>query len=496
MKTQNMTAPLYKVPQSMHGLLRSAEQAAALIPEGAILAASGYTSAGDPKATLSALAARGAAGDIRSIDLITAAQLSPPIEDALANVGLLRRRAPFTVSPAVRELANRQELRYVEAAMGKMPRLFASGAFGTPDVAIVEALALDDDGRLIPTASVGMTQLICRQAKSIIIELNEAQPALLAGLHDVYEDDPAHCGRSLVSPSQRIGRPWVQADPGKIIAIVRSDQLDYLSPAPVPTEIEQAICRNLMEFLADAFPGHTLPPVQTGIGSLSQAILAAFDGSGYRDLTFFCGALQAGMVELLASGKAAQLSGGSISTDARTLELLQAIGPELSERLVLRSMEVCNGSAAISSVGLLALNTGIEMDLFGNVNSSHIAGRQVVNGIGGGATFAANAALSVMLMPSVRKGGQISCFVPVTPHVDVIHHDVDVVVSEYGVADLRGRDDVECARLLIERCAHPDYRPGLAQALEQALSAGGHHPILLEHAFDWQARLQRTGSML
>lgn len=485
---------LFKAPACLAGKVCTPEQAAGLIPEHGVVAASGYTAAGDPKATLLALAARGRAGEIHKIDLITAAQLSGEVENALAEAGILDRRAPFTVSGAVRRLANLRQIRYVEAAMGKMPRVFAAGSFGVPDVAVVEAMGLDEDGRMIPTTSVGMTQLMCQKAGRIIVELNTAQPELLCGVHDVYES-PCHTGAVLRSAGERVGRPWIQVDLNKVEAVVFSHQTDAPAAPAEPDETERAVCEQLMGFLERTFPGQRLPPIQTGIGSLSKAILAGFRGSRYRDLTFFCGALQAEMVGLLAEGKAEVLSGGSVPTDPETLELLRGFGPGLRERLVLRSMEVCNGSAAVGGLGVLALNTGIEMDLFGNVNSSHIGGTRLVNGIGGGAAFAANAGLSVMLMPSTRKEGRISCFVPHTPHVDVIHHDVDVVISEYGVADLRGLDDVECARLILQNCAHPDYRAGLEQSLERALAGGGHHPLSLDGAFAWQEQFLRSGTM-
>ena len=199
---------------------------------------------------------------------------------------------------------------------------------------------------------------------------------------------------------------------------------------------------------------------------------------------------------LLAEGKAKALSGGALTMTPRVRELLQTVDGPLKNRLVLRSMEMCNGAAAARSLGILALNTGIEMDLFGNVNSAHIGGTRLVSGLGGGATFASNAGLSVMLMPSTRKNGQISCFVPNTPHVDIIHHDVDVVISEFGVADLRGKDDVEWARRSTERCTHPDYRRALEQSLEEALSGKGHHPMQMGSAYSWHERLQKSGSMM
>ncbi len=471
-----MTAP-YSVPRRLGARLCSAQDAAALIPEGAVVAAGGYTAAGDPKAVLLALAERGRAGDIRGVELITAAQLSPQVEDALAGAGILTRRAPFTVSAEVRERANRGQLHYVEASMARMPRLFAAGGFGVPDVAVVEALGLDGEGRLIPTTSVGMTQLMCAMARSIIVEVNTAQPELLLGLHDVY-GGPAHAGTALRHPGQRVGRPYARIDLDRVAAVVFSHRPDEPTAPAAPTPVQRAVCENLLAWLDRAFPGKALPPVQTGIGGLSGAVVEALKASRYENLAFFCGALQGGMVELLAQGKAAVLSGGSIVSDPETLALLRSLGGGLRDRLGRRSMEVCNGYAAVSGLGVLALNTGLEIDVFGNVNASHIGGARVVNGIGNGAAFAAAAGLSVMLLPSARQGGQLSCIVPAVGHVDVIHHDVDVVVSEFGVADLRGLDDGECARRIIERCAHPAHRADLGRALEEALRTGGHHPIL------------------
>lgn len=489
-----MSGGLFDIPAALRGRVCTAAQAAAMIPEGAVVAASGYTGAGDPKTVLAALAERGRAGDIHHIDLIAAAQLGQGTENALAESGILRRRAPFTQAGQVRRLANGGGLHYVEVPMARMPRLFAAGAFDVPDAAIIEVMGVGADGRVTLTTSVGMSDLLCARASKIILEVNTAQPECLAGVHDIYIS-PAHAGRSLDWAGERVGAREMVIDLSRVAAVVYADTPDEAPVKTEPTGQELAICRNLFDFLGREYPGRSLPPVQTGIGGLSRAILSAFRQSDYRDIEFFCGALQEDMLELLAAGKAKTLSGGSVVTTPEARRAMEALGAELPEHLVLRSMEVCNGTAAASSLGILSLNTGVEMDIFGNVNASHIMGRQVVNGIGGGASFAASAGLSVMLLPSVRKNGAISCFVPQTPNVDVVHHDVDVVVSEWGAADLRGKDDAECARAILETCVHPDYRAQMAAELERAIALGGHRPVSTDDPYSWHRRLQETGTM-
>ena len=171
--------------------------------------------------------------------------------------------------------------------------------------------------------------------------------------------------------------------------------------------------------------------------------------------------------------------------------------PNLSDHLVIRNGDISNSAEVIGRLGLVALNTGIEIDVYGNVNSSHIAGSRVVNGIGGGAGFAQNAGLSVMLIPSEAKGGAISNIVPMVSHQDIGEHDVDVVVTEHGIADLRGLDDGERADAIVAHCASDAYRVQLAAYLKTAREqCGGHHPQLPDVAFGWYRRLKEEGTML
>ncbi|TKI78799.1 acetyl-CoA hydrolase, partial [Bacillus wiedmannii] len=103
-------------------------------------------------------------------------------------------------------------------------------------------------------------------------------------------------------------------------------------------------------------------------------------------------------------------------------------------------------------------NTALELDIYGNVNSTHVLGTKMMNGIGGSGDFARNARLAIFVTKSIAKGGNISSIVPFVSHVDHTEHDVDVIVTEQGYADLRGLAPRERVELIIENCVHPMYR--------------------------------------
>jgi succinyl-CoA:acetate CoA-transferase len=125
-------------------------------------------------------------------------------------------------------------------------------------------------------------------------------------------------------------------------------------------------------------------------------------------------------------------------------------------------------------------------------------GSSIMNGIGGSGDFARNAYLSFFMTPSTAKNGAISCIVPMVSHTDHTEHDVEIIVTEQGLADLRGLSPTQRARLVIEKCAHPDYQPALRDYFERALrdAPGKHTPHLLTEALSWHARCVETGRML
>jgi acyl-CoA hydrolase len=117
-----------------------------------------------------------------------------------------------------------------------------------------------------------------------------------------------------------------------------------------------------------------------------------------------------------------------------------------------------------------------------------------MNGIGGSADFTRNAYISIFTCPSTAKAGRISAIVPMVSHCDHNEHSVQVLVTEQGLADLRGVTPERRAERIIDNCAHPDYRPLLREYL--AAARQGHIATDLRHAFDFHNRLIETGSMM
>jgi len=136
------------------------------------------------------------------------------------------------------------------------------------------------------------------------------------------------------------------------------------------------------------------------------------------------------------------------------------------------------------------------VDIYGHVNSTHVTGSQLMNGIGGSGDFLRNGALTFIVTPSTAKNGCISAIVPMVSHMDHSEHSVDVVVTEHGLVDTRPLTPRQVAEQIIKTCAHPDYRDLLWDYYQRAIyTHGGHEPHLLDEAFGFHTRYLATGSM-
>ena len=139
------------------------------------------------------------------------------------------------------------------------------------------------------------------------------------------------------------------------------------------------------------------------------------------------------MFDLIDAGKVKFASGSSITLSEEHRKRVYGNIEKYADKLILRPQEISNHPEIIRRLGLISINTALELDIYGNVNSTHVSGTRMMNGIGGSGDFARNARLGIFVTKSYAKGGKISSIVPLVSHVDHTEHDVDVIVTEQGV---------------------------------------------------------------
>ena len=488
--------------------IMSAEEAAALIPPAANIGMSGFTGSGHPKAVPGALVKRIAdargRGDRFAVGVWTGAATAPELDGALAAVDGIDLLLPYQSDPVSRAKINAGQIDYLDLHLSHVAQRVSEGFFGPLDIALIEVTGVTDDGALVPSSSVGNNKTWIDRANGVILEVNSWQPMDLAGMHDIYYGMalPPDCRPlPLVRPSDRIGEPYFRCAPDKIIAIVETDAPDTSAVFSPPDQASTRIADHLLEFLAGEVRCGRLPatllPLQSGVGNVANAVLAGLDGGPFRPLTAYTEVLQDGMLHMLRSGTLKSASATALTLSPAALAELRGNLRDYHDRIVLRPQDITNHPEIVRRLGCLAMNGMVEADIYGNVNSTHVLGSSMLNGIGGSGDFARNAYISMFVTPSVAKGGAISCIVPMVSHVDHTEHDVDVIVTEQGVADLRGLAPRRRASRIIDNCAHPDYRPALHDYVDRARAgaAGQHTPHLLDQALSWHIAYQRHGTM-
>ena len=484
------------------------EDAAALIRPGATVGMSGFTGAGYPKAVPGALARRiaeaHATGHPFRINVWTGASTAPELDGALAAADGIDLRLPYQSDPVSREKINSGAMEYIDVHLSHVAQLVWEGFLGHLDVAVVEVSGITADGELIPSSSVGNNKTWLDQADAVILEVNSWQSPALEGMHDIYYGTalpPHRRPIQLTHPGDRIGQPFFRCPVEKVLAVVETDAPDRNTAFAEPDATSRAIAGHLLEFLEHEVARGRLPrtllPIQSGVGNVANAVLAGLEESRFEDLTAFTEVIQDGMLALLRSGTLTMASATAFGLSPLAAAEFAA-HPELyRDRIVLRPQEISNHPELVRRLGVLAMNGVLEVDIYGNANSTHVMGSRIQNGIGGSGDFARNAYISFFVTPSTAKGGAISSIVPMVSHVDHTEHDVSVVVTEQGLADLRGLAPRRRARQVIDRCAHPDYRPLLEDYVERAQRGayGGHTPHLLDEALSWHTAYLRTGTM-
>jgi len=448
----------------------TAAEAAALIKNGDNIGLSGFTPAGTPKATTAEIAkiahAEHEAGRPYQIGIFTGASTGMSCDGVLAQEDAIRYRAPYTTNSVFRNKVNAGEIAYNDIHLSHMAQELRYGFLGDVDWAILEVCAIEDDGKVYLTAAGGISPTVARLAKKgIILELNSFHSDKSIGVHDVYEpkDPPMREPIMISKVTDRIGTPYLQLDPKKIVGVVECNIPDEARAFKDADPITDKIGENVANFLMAEHKRGIIPPgflpFQSGVGTTANAILGAL-GSNPDMPAFevYTEVLQNAIVDLMYKDRVKCASTCSLSVTNDVLLDIYNNMDFFKDKLVLRPSEISNNPEVVRRLGLIAINTAIECDLYGHANSTQICGTKMMNGIGGSGDFERNAFLSIFTCSSVAKGGCISAIVPFCSHIDHTEHDVNIIVTEQGVADLRGKSPIQRAHAIIENCAHPDYK--------------------------------------
>lgn len=483
------------------------EQAVDMIKDGMTLGISGFTITAEPKVIPAALAKKvETTGEKIRIHLLSGASVGDNCDGALCRAGALLTRMPYQSGKDVRNSLNTiGGVRYIDQHLSAAPQDTRYGFYGDVDLAIIEACAITEEGGIVPTTSMGSSPTFVQCAKKVLIELNVSQMEALEGIHDVYTplDPPNRQPIPLTKVGQRIGTPYIPCDIDKIAGIVITDIPDNVKAFKPIDDTSQAIADNIIGVLKKEVESGRLPknllPLQSGVGSVANAVLAGLANSGFQNLSFYSEVIQDSALQLIKKGVLDECSGTSITPSPEGLKDFVDNIEFYKKHIVLRPQEISNNPEVARRLGVIAMNTAIEADIYGNVNSTHIMGTRMMNGIGGSCDFARSSYMSIFMTASTAKGGEISSIVPMVSHVDHTEHDVRFIITEQGVADLRNMCPRERAVAIINNCSHPDFRPMLMDYYERACKetpAGkAQTPHILMEALSWHDRFNKTGSM-
>lgn len=482
----------------------SAQEAADFIQNGDVLGMSGFTAAGTPKFVTEALAEKAMkeheAGREFKIDLFSGASTSDHVDGALSRANAIGRRTPYQSCPDTRRRLNAHETHYFDVHLSELAQKLRYGTYGSIDWCIIEAADITDDGEILLGAGVGMAPTVAQVAKRIIVEINDKLPKSLYGLHDLYSpaDPPYRREIPIYKASDRIGTPLLKVDPHKIVGVVKTSAHDGVKSFTAPDEVTQHIGANVCDFLIGELRAGRLPkeflPMQSGVGNVANAVLFGLGASDeIPPFEMYTEVIQDAVVELMEHGKCKFASTCAMTFSDETMDHVIANMDFFHDKILMRPGEITNNPEIVRRLGLITMNTALEADIFGNVNSTHVAGTKMMNGIGGSGDFTRNAYLSIFSCPSITKKGLISNIVPMVSHVDHSEHSVDVIITDQGIADLRGLDPLQRAHVVIENCAHPMYRELLRDYLK--LGKGGHTPHTLRAALGFHEALSEKGDM-
>ncbi|MCM1070830.1 MAG: acetyl-CoA hydrolase/transferase family protein [[Clostridium] fimetarium] len=482
----------------------SAQEAAEHIKNGDTLGLSGFTAPGNPKIILEAVAEKAAKeheqGREFKVNIFTGASTNDHVDGILARNNAINMRAPYQNTPDLRKRINSHDAHYFDRHLSEMAQEVRYGFYGDIDYAIIEAADVSDSGEILLGCGVGNIPTYAPMAKKIFIELNEELPKSLYGMHDIYKplDPPRRREIPIFAPNDRIGVPTLKVDPSKIVGIVRTKAFDGVKPFTQPDEVSKRIGANVVNFLVSEYRKGRIPkeflPLQSGVGNVANAVLNYLgEDKELPNFMMYTEVVQDSVLELLRLGKCTFASTCSMTFSDQVESQLFADLDFFHDKILLRPAEISNNPEVIRRLGVIAMNTALEADIFGNVNSTHVLGTRMMNGIGGSGDFCRNSYISIFSCPSITKEGLISNIVPQASHVDHSEHSVDILITDQGIADLRGKDPVQRAREIIDNCAHPMYRELLNDYLK--IGRGGQTPLVTDAAFEFHRAFSNLGDM-
>ncbi len=500
----NMNIDLAKkriLAEDLHHLITDSDSASTYIQNGMVVGTSGFTRAGDSKAILASVAKR-ALSDPLKITLITGASLGHDTDAHLVEAGVLYKRMPFQVDSVLRKAINKGEVYFIDQHLSETAELEQNGHLPKINVAVIEAAMITENYGIVPTTSVGNSLTFAEMADQVIIEINTSVPTSVYGVHDICTSNnyPNKHAFQIDKASDRIGTQEIKIDPKKIVAIVVTDTPDTPAQIAAPDEKTIAISQHILQFLQNEVDegrmGTSLMPLQAGIGKVANAVLTGFKHSKFRNLTMYSEVLQDSTFELIDDGILDFASASSITVSSECQKRILADFDKYKEKIVLRPQNISNAPEIIRRLGTIAINTAIEFDIYGNVNSTHLSGTKMMNGIGGSGDFARNSYLSIFVTQAASKNNNISHVVPMVSHTDHTEHDVDILVTDIGLADLRGKSPRERAVEIITNCVHPEYKDQMWDYYNRAVSTrGGHTPHILEEVFSWHRHFDEHQTM-
>ncbi|CCF57278.1 hypothetical protein KAFR_0C02850 [Kazachstania africana CBS 2517] len=498
--------------------VREPHELVSLFKNGQYLGWSGFTGVGTPKAVPQAIISHVEKNNLQGklrFNLFVGASAGPE-EEAWANHDMIIKRAPHQVGKPIAKAINAGRINFFDKHLSMFPQDLTYGFYTRErtdgkilDYMIIEATAIKEDGSIVPGPSVGGSPEFISVADKVIVEVNTATPSF-EGLHDIDMpvNPPYRKPYPYVKVNDKCGVDSIPVDPEKVIAIVESTTRDKVPPNSPSDEMSRGIASHLVEFFRNEVNHGRLPetllPLQSGIGNIANAVIEGLATANFKHLNVWTEVLQDSFLDLFENGSLDYATATSIRLTENGFKRVFNNWDSFKSKLCLRSQVVSNNPELIRRLGVIAMNTPVEVDIYAHANSTNVNGSRMLNGLGGSADFLRNAKISIMHAPSARPTKidptGISSIVPMVPHVDQTEHDLDVIVTEQGLADLRGLSPKERAREIIKQCAHPDYKDLLIEYVQRSehyceKKNSLHEPHMLKNAFKFHTNLMEKGTM-